>query len=111
METDYVEQAMQYIEDHFTEDFSLEYLAQYIGVSSSYLSRQIKVRKGKTFVECLTETRMRMATTLATETRMPIREIALRSGYQNVTYFCRVFKKYTGSTIGDLREQNRKKQF
>ena len=109
METDYVEQAMQYIEDHFTEDFSLEYLAQYIGVSSSYLSRQIKVRKGKTFVECLTETRMRMATTLATETRMPIREIALRSGYQNVTYFCRVFKKYTGKTFGEIRSESRQK--
>ena len=48
-------------------------------------------------------------TTLATETRMPIREIALRSGYQNVTYFCRVFKKYTGKTIGEIRSESRQK--
>ena len=38
-------------------------------------------------------------------------EIAERTGYSNPTYFCRVFKKHTGSTIGDLREQARKKRF
>lgn len=103
-----VERAMQYIDAHYAEDLSLDAIAEQIGVSGGYLSRRISAERGKTFVECLTETRMRAATSLALETRLPIREIALRTGYSNTTYFCRVFKKYTGKTIGDLRSEHRR---
>lgn len=102
-----VERALQYIASHYDEDLSLDTIAEQIGVSGGYLSRRISAERGKTFVECLTETRMQAATQLALETRLPIREIALRTGYSNTTYFCRVFKKYTGKTIGEMRGERR----
>lgn len=105
----YAERAIRYIEEHYAEDFSLEVVAEYLGISGGYLSRLISAEQNKTFVECLTETRIRAATSLALETRLPIREIAKRCGYSNTTYFCRVFKKYTGKTIGEMREEHRRK--
>lgn len=107
----YVRQALQYIGDNYAQDISLDTVAEQIGISPFYLSRLFKAERGETFVEYLTGVRMKAATRLAKETRLSIREIAERTGYGNPTYFCRVFKKYTGSTIGDLREQGRKKRF
>lgn len=110
-EQSYVGQALRYIEEHYAEDISLDLVAEKIGISPFYLSRLFRSEKGESFVEYLTGIRMQTAVRLAKETRMSIREIAARTGYGSPTYFCRVFKKYTGSTIGDLREKNRKKQF
>lgn len=110
-EESYVGQALRYIEEHYAEDISLDLVAEKIGISSFYLSRLFRSERGESFVEYLTSVRMRTAVRLAKETRLSIREIANRTGYGSPTYFCRVFKKYTGSTIGDLREQKRKKQF
>ena len=110
-ESSYVNQALQYIEEHFSEDISLDVVADKIGISTYYLSRLFKAERGESFVEYLTSVRMKNAVMLARDTRLSIREIALKTGYASPTYFCRVFKKYTGGTIGDLREKMRKKQF
>ena len=110
-ESSYVGQALRYIEEHYAEDISLDVVAEQIGISSFYLSRLFKAERGESFVEYLTAVRMKIAVRLAKETRLSIKEIATRTGYASPTYFCRVFKKYTGSTIGDLRERNRRKQF
>lgn len=107
----YVDKALRYIQEHYAEDISLDLVAEKIGISPFYLSRLFRAERGENFVEYLTGVRMQTAVHLAKETRLSIREIAIRTGYGSPTYFCRVFKKYTGSTIGDLREQNRKKQF
>lgn len=110
-EETYVSRALRYIEEHYAEDISLDLVAEKIGISSFYLSRLFRSERNESFVEYLTSIRMQTAVRLAKETRLSIREIANRTGYGSPTYFCRVFKKYTGSTIGELREQNRKKQF
>lgn len=110
-EKSYVGQALHYIEEHYAEDISLDLVAEKIGISPFYLSRLFRAERGESFVEYLTAVRMQTAVRLAKETRLSIREIATRTGYGSPTYFCRVFKKYTGRTIGDLREQSRKKQF
>lgn len=101
----YVIQALQQLEDHYDRDLSLESVAMEIGISPFYLSRLLKAELGQTFVEYLTQVRMQEAVKLARTTRLTIKEIAERTGYQNATYFCRVFKKYTGRTIGEIREQ------
>lgn len=110
-EKSYVGQALHYIEEHYAEDISLDLVAEKIGISPFYLSRLFRTERGESFVEYLTATRMQVAVRLAKETRLSIREIAVRTGYGSPTYFCRVFKKHVGCTIGDLREQARKKRF
>lgn len=110
-DSSYVDKALRYIEEHYAEDISLDLVAERIGISPFYLSRLFRAERGENFVDYLTGVRMQTAVRLAKETRLSIREIANRTGYGSPTYFCRVFKKYTGSTIGEIREQNRKKQF
>ena len=102
----YVSQAIQFIEEHYDQDISLETVAGKIGISPFYLSRLFKSEIGQTFVEYLTQLRVQEAIKLASNTRLSIKEIAWRTGYQNPTYFCRIFKKYTGRTIGEIREQH-----
>ena len=38
------------------------------------------------------------------EGKYTVKEIALQSGYNNITYFYKVFKKYTGMSVGEIRE-------
>ena len=99
----YVERAIQYIENHYSEDISLEMVAEQIKISSYYLSRLMKLEAGVTFTEYLTNIRMKEAVRLSVETMLPLKEIAERCGYYNITYFCKVFKKQTGKTISEYR--------
>ena len=99
----YVERAISYIENHFRQDISLDMLAEQIKISPFYLSRLIKQNKGVTFIEYLTNVRIKEAKRLALKTTLPTKDIAEKSGYSNVTYFCKIFKKYTGKTIGEYR--------
>lgn len=99
----YVERAAAYIDGHFTQDISLECVSEAIKISPFYLCRLMKQEMGVTFVEYLTKIRMEEAKRLSMETALSVKEIAERCGYSNDTYFCKVFKKYTGKTIGDYR--------
>lgn len=103
----YVVQAIQLIEEQYRRDISLDSVAAEISISPFYLSRLLKTELGQTFIEYLTQVRIQEAVRLARTTRLSIKEIAERTGYQNPTYFCRVFKKHTGKTIGDVRDQPR----
>jgi len=102
----YVEDAVSYIQEHYTEDISLDTVAEKIRISPFYLSRLMRQETGVTFVEYLTRVRIKEAIKLAINTNLSIKEIAERIGYLNVTYFCKVFKKRTGKTIGEYRRGN-----
>ncbi len=106
----YVQQALRYIDEHYASDLSLDMVAEHIGISPFYLSRLFRHQRGENFVEHLTAVRMKAAERLARETALSIKEIAARTGYPNTTYFCRVFKKSNGCTIGELREKHRPAQ-
>ena len=103
----YVLRAKEYIDENYKKDLSLESVADKIGISPFYLSRLLKQELGQTFVGYLTQVRMQEAIKLASVTCLSIKEIAERTGYSNSTYFCRVFKKFTGQTVGNFRDSNK----
>lgn len=107
----YVMQAMQYVNRNYGRDISLDSAAEGIGISPFYLSRLFKQELKQNFVEYLTEIRMKRAIWLVEHTRMSIKEISRQVGYDNPTYFCKVFKKNTGKTLREIREQQWKNQF
>lgn len=102
---EYIERTLLFMEQHYMEDISLEDTAENSGISSFYLSRLLKQELKQTFVEILTDIRMRQALHLLWDRNMTVKEIAEQSGYSNITYFYKVFKKYTGISIGEIREQ------
>ncbi len=101
---EYVEKTILYMEKEYMNDISLEQTAEVSGISSFYLSRLLKQELNQTFVGILTEIRMTNALRMLWEGRHSIKEIALQSGYNNITYFYKVFKKYTGMSVGEIRE-------
>ncbi len=86
---------LRYIEDNY-KDGSLSELAkiQYCDVCS--LSREIKNKTGKSYTELLQEKRLSQACFYLKNTNMTIEEIAFSVGYENISYFYRIFKNTYG---------------
>lgn len=96
--------SLQYIQNNYSKDISLEQLADEIGVSMFYLSRLFKQELHINFQDYLTSTRIEAAKELMRKGSYSIRQLAEKVGYNNHTYFCRAFKKATGRTIGEYRD-------
>ena len=67
--------------------------AKHFGYSPEYTSRLIRTTTGKTFMELLTESRMKHACALLKSTNLPVSQVALQVGYESTENFIRVFKK------------------
>lgn len=88
----------QYLEEHFTEELTLEELASWFGLSPAYCSRMIKEATGDNFSRLLSKKRIQKTKEMLKQTELHIYEIAELVGYGDVKYFNRVFKKETGVT-------------
>lgn len=83
---------LKYADENYR-DGSLTELALSLHYDFSWLSREIKRKTGKTYTEIVQEKRLSQASFLLTNTDMNISDIANRVGYDNVSYFHRLFKK------------------
>ena len=83
---------LKYADENYR-DGSLTELASSLHYDFSWLSREIKRKTGKTYTEIVQEKRLSQASFLLTNTDMNISDIANRVGYDNVSYFHRLFKK------------------
>lgn len=100
----YITKVKEYVKLHYPEDISLEDCAGKIGISAYYLSHMFKQVENRTFIDYLLNFRIEEAMRLCRETDFEIKEIAQRCGFNNISYFYRVFKKRTGMTIGQYRD-------
>lgn len=106
--TPMVIKAKQYIENnYFKEELSLEDVARDIKVSASYLSRVLKQETGTSFIDYLTQVRVKMAIQLMTDPSMKIYEIAERVGYNSQHYFSTAFKKVLGVSPVEYKKGGR----
>ncbi len=95
-------QVLSYIEEHYKSG-SLKDLANALHYNFAWLSREIKRKTGKTYTELLHNKRMSQAAYLLRNTHINIDEIALRTGYENISYFHRLFYKTYGKTPREYR--------
>lgn len=93
-----LQQAIEYINDHHAEDLSLEVVAHAVQISPFYLSHLFSNELGITFLNYLTKVRIEKAKTLLLTTNMTVQEIAYAVGYNDPSYFTKVFKKLEGRT-------------
>lgn len=91
-----IESAKEYVRENYMKDISLNDVADYIELSSYYLSRLFKKVEGENFKDYLIKTRMEKAKQLLRDERKSIKETALEVGYEDPNYFSRAFKKYVG---------------
>ncbi len=104
---DIVESARQYIHANYNEKITLEQAAAVCHTSASYLSSTFKARIGCSFVDYLVSVRMKKARELLEFSGYRIADIAQKVGYEDYTYFCKVFKKENGKTPLEYRCENR----
>ncbi|WP_231571138.1 helix-turn-helix domain-containing protein [Gordoniibacillus kamchatkensis] len=95
-----------YMEQSFANpNLSLDYLSEKFGINGKYLSKLFKEETGEKFVDYLIELRIRHARKLLAESGRSVQEVAEEVGYASAISFSRVFKKVTGVSPGDYREQ------
>ena len=99
------EQMIQYIEKHFASPLTLDSLAERFNFSPKYISTLVKNKLGCGFTDYLTSLRIKKAVELMTKTNQSIKSIALSVGYEDQHYFDRIFKKKTGKTPSQFREE------
>lgn len=101
--SDTVRKAMEYISKHFSEPITLEEVAQHVHLNPSYFSSSFKNAYGSSFKEYLNMVRVEESKRLLTNTDFPLISIAVSTGFEDQSYFSKVFKKYTGITPKQYR--------
>lgn len=99
-----IEKAFEYMQTYYDKDIALADLAKVVNMPEVSFSRFIKKRTGKTFVESLNEIRLGHATRMLIDTTQTISEISYKCGFNNLSYFNRVFKREKGSTPKEFRQ-------
>ena len=94
---------LRYLETNYVGG-SLTDAAQMLHCDVAWLSREIKRRTGQTYTELLQERRLRQAAWLLEHTRQRVSDIALAVGYENVSYFHRLFQKRFGLSPKKYRD-------
>lgn len=97
--------AADYIRHHFREKITIRDIGEKVHLSDSYLSHIFSDTFGRTITEYLTFVRIEYAKTQLAIPGLSISEVALDSGFEDVSYFSRVFKKSEGITPRDYKKK------
>jgi two-component system, response regulator YesN len=93
-----VSKALEYMKANYSRDLSLKTVADEVYVSTWYLSKLLKKETGDNFINILNEIRVEKAKKLLQDPKYKIYEIASEVGFTDVPYFTKTFKKVTGMT-------------
>ncbi len=96
-----------HIQKYYMKDLGIAQIAYHFGLTPNYLSSLFHKEVGKTFINYLTEIRLKQAVYYISSGSMSIKEIGEVVGYQNSRHFSRVFKKYYGMTPTEYRESKK----
>jgi len=102
---DLVTRIKSYVEQCYSDqNLSVDSVADHLGMSATYIGRLFKKGSGGTILDHIVEVRMSRARELLRTTDHSIGEIAETVGFNNATYFYRVFKKNFGMTPNEFRK-------
>lgn len=97
--------AIQYINDNFYTDLSLQNMAEITGLNPSYFSEKFHNICGETFSDMVSRLRINKAKDLFENSSLSIRRIGELIGYTNPSYFNQIFQKHCGITPGTYRKK------
>lgn len=95
---------LQYINQHLSEEITLEQLAAQVNYSEFYVSRLFKKVSGKTLTSYIQEKRIEQASCLI-RSGLSIHQAAEQVGFNNYSYFYKTFKKIIGCTPADYADR------
>lgn len=101
-----ITKALEYIAVHYTENLTLQSVADFVHLSKSYFSLLFKKQTDRNFIDYLIELRIREAKRLLAQNDSRVYDIAGAAGFKDVKYFSKVFKKVTGITPIEYRDKH-----
>ncbi|WP_337098256.1 response regulator transcription factor [Paenibacillus sp. YIM B09110] len=100
----------EYIHANLKNEFTREDIANYVFLNADYLTRIFKKSTGLSIVEYVTEAKIKKSLVLLNDPQLSISMVASEVGYDNLTYFSKLFKKVVGSTPSDYRRHHVKSE-
>ena len=100
-----IARALQYLHNSPHSAWTIEKMAQEVGMSRSAFAKRFKELVSQPMFEYLTLLRVQRAKELLQETKLPLYEVASRVGYESDLAFTKTFKKHTGTTPTRYRKQ------
>ena len=99
-----IEKAFEYMKSNYDKNITLDEIARIVNMTEVGFSRFIKKRTGKTFIDSLNDIRLGHASRFLIETTLTIAELSFRCGFNNMSYFNRIFKKRHNCTPKEFRK-------
>ena len=101
-----VRESIRIIDKEYMNDLGLEYIADKVYLSPSYLSSLFKSETNIGIMKYITNLRMEKAAKLLVGTNLKIADLGAKVGYTNSSYFSRIFRSHFGSSPVEFREGN-----
>ena len=98
-----MKKALSYISRNFASPITLEDVAKQVHLNPAYFSSIFKQSIGSSFKEYLNMVRIEESKRLLANTDYSVIDIAIATGFEDQSYFSKVFKKYTGLTPKQYR--------
>lgn len=102
--TSIITMLQDYIDEHYSENISLDDLASHVYLSAKYISEIFKKKTGVNFSDYLVSRRIEMAKRFLQDPRYRISDISEMVGYHDSKHFSKLFKKMTGITPAQYRK-------
>ncbi|MDE7333570.1 MAG: AraC family transcriptional regulator [Lachnospiraceae bacterium] len=102
--SDYVEEALKYIEGKYCDAISVQEIADHLNINRSYLHRLFKSVTGTSIQNYLLDYRIRQACILLKNTNLSVRSIAHTVSYADPLYFSRIFHQKMGISPSEYRK-------
>ncbi len=99
-----LQEVREYLDSNYESRITLEQMAEFAGMSKGYFCTKFKQNTGKSFVDYLNLLRIEKATVALSNSDAPVIDISLSVGFEDVNYFCRVFKRYMGVSPSGYRK-------
>ncbi|WP_245711621.1 response regulator transcription factor [Gracilibacillus ureilyticus] len=97
--------ACYFVSRNIESKFSLEEVADHLFLNASYFSRLFKREMKMTFIEYVKKAKVERAKEILKQSHEPVGAISERLGYDNQSYFIKIFRQYTGYTPYEYRQK------
>ncbi|SHL26182.1 two-component system, response regulator YesN [Anaerocolumna jejuensis DSM 15929] len=101
-----MDKLLEYIDKNIDQTITREELSSQFFLSSDYISRLFRKKKGISLGEYIQKRKIEKAQMMLTSTELSISDIAVRVGFVNFSYFSKIFKRITGVTPAIYRKRN-----
>ncbi|MBP1964518.1 YesN/AraC family two-component response regulator [Paenibacillus aceris] len=101
----FIELAVKYMEEHYTEQLTMNRVAEHLFLNPSYFSKLFHEKMGETFSKYIIRLRVNKAKELLKDSTLKIYEVAEQVGYQDFRHFVKLFKEQEGMTPAQYRDR------